>query len=177
MRWIVGGRAVMKEAASTSQMVRFATEALTVSANLAALADLSGTWIDAVQAYRPTDVVMPDMTSSVSPTYGDQEGTACNGHFGGAEHAEMGQRVVAHVAVEGERITRRIEDRDRGDVQQQQEQERPGDRRGGGPPPATPDIWAARHGHANRFLTATVCAGRRQRHSARTRAIPPSRPS
>ena len=30
----------------------------------------------------PTTVVVLDMDSSVSPTYGDQEGTAYNGHFG-----------------------------------------------------------------------------------------------
>jgi len=82
MRWIVGGRAVTKEAASTSQMGRFETEVLTEKANLVALADLSGTWIDAVHARRPANVVVLDMDSSVSPTYGEQEGTAYNGHFG-----------------------------------------------------------------------------------------------
>ena len=82
MRWIVGGRAVTKDAASTSQMGRFETEVLTDKANLAALADLSGTWIDAVHARRPTNVVVLDMDSSVSPTYGKQEGAAYNGHFG-----------------------------------------------------------------------------------------------
>ena len=55
---------------------------LTDKANLAALADLSGTWIDAFHARRPTNVVVLDMDSSVSPTYGKQEGTAYNGHFG-----------------------------------------------------------------------------------------------
>lgn len=55
---------------------------LTDKANLAALADLSGTWIDAFHARRPTNVVVLDMALSVSPTYGKQEGTAYNGHFG-----------------------------------------------------------------------------------------------
>ena len=82
MRWIVGGRAVTNEAASTSQMGRFETEVLTQKANLTALADLSGQWIDAVYARRPTNVVVLDMDSSVSPTHGEQEGTAYNGHFG-----------------------------------------------------------------------------------------------
>ena len=50
MRWIVGGRTVAKEAASTSQMGRFETEVLTREVNIAALADLSGQWIDAVHA-------------------------------------------------------------------------------------------------------------------------------
>ena len=41
MRWIVGGRAITKEVASTSQMGRFETEVLAIKAKLAALADLS----------------------------------------------------------------------------------------------------------------------------------------
>src|SRR5919205_3269421 len=53
MRWVVGGRAVTGPAASTSQMGRFETEVLVQEANLAALADLNGRWIDAVQARRP----------------------------------------------------------------------------------------------------------------------------
>jgi len=48
MRWIVGGRATTKQAASTSQMGRFETEWLASDENLAALADLSGHWIDRV---------------------------------------------------------------------------------------------------------------------------------
>ena len=46
IRWIVGGRAVTEHAASTSQMGRFETEAMTSAENLTALADLSGRWID-----------------------------------------------------------------------------------------------------------------------------------
>ncbi len=46
MRWIVGGKAMDRGAASSSQMGRFETQWLTAGANLAALADLSGTWID-----------------------------------------------------------------------------------------------------------------------------------
>jgi hypothetical protein len=82
MRWVIGGRAVTKHAASTSQMGRFETEVLTQEANLNALADLSGRWIDAVHARRPVKVIVLDMDSSVSPTFGEQEGTAYNGHFG-----------------------------------------------------------------------------------------------
>src|SRR5919199_5886957 len=37
MRWIVGGRAVMQNAASASQMGRFETEVLTLDTNLSAL--------------------------------------------------------------------------------------------------------------------------------------------
>jgi hypothetical protein len=82
MRWIVGGRAVTQSAASASQMGRFETEVLTQGANLSALADLSGRWIDAVHARRPVKGIVLDMDSSVSPTFGEQEGTAYNGHFG-----------------------------------------------------------------------------------------------
>jgi hypothetical protein len=42
MRWIVGGRAVAKQAASTSQMGRFETEWLANDENFAVLAGLSG---------------------------------------------------------------------------------------------------------------------------------------
>ncbi len=81
LRWIVGGRAVTQNAASASQMGRFETEGLTQAANLSALADLSGGWIDRVHARRPVRGIVLDMDSSVSPTYGDQEGSAYNGHF------------------------------------------------------------------------------------------------
>ena len=53
MRWIVGGKAPERGAASSSQVGRFETEVLTQEANLMALADLSGRWIDAVHARRP----------------------------------------------------------------------------------------------------------------------------
>src|SRR5829696_7506500 len=82
MRWVIGGRAVVDQAASSSQMGRFETEVLTQEANLNALAELSGRWIDAVHACRPVKAVVLDMDSSVSPTYGEQEGSAYNGHFG-----------------------------------------------------------------------------------------------
>src|ERR687894_822267 len=82
LRWIVGGRAVTQTAASTSQMGRFETEVLTQEANLSALTDLSGRWIDRVHARRPVKGIVLDMDSSVSPTHGEQEGSAYNGHFG-----------------------------------------------------------------------------------------------
>src|SRR5829696_825318 len=82
LRWIVGGRAVTHNAASTSQMGRFETEVLTQEANLSALAELSGRWIDRVHARRPVKGIVLDMDSSVSPTFGEQEGTGYNGHFG-----------------------------------------------------------------------------------------------
>ena len=45
------------------------------------LADLSGQWIDRVHSRHPPKGIVLDIDSSVSPTYGDQEGTAYNGHF------------------------------------------------------------------------------------------------
>src|SRR4051812_12575802 len=82
MRAIVGREGLDRPAASTSQMGRFETEWLPTEANLAALAALSGTWIDRVHQRRPPDGVILDMDSSESPTFGQQEGSAWNGHFG-----------------------------------------------------------------------------------------------
>ena len=82
MRWIVGGKAVERQAASTSQMGRFETELLATDANVEVLADMNGAWIDRVHDRRPPKMIILDMDSSVSPTHGEQEGTAYNGHFG-----------------------------------------------------------------------------------------------
>ena len=48
MRWIVGGKAIERQAASTSQMGRFETELLASDENFATLTELSGVWIDRV---------------------------------------------------------------------------------------------------------------------------------
>jgi Transposase DDE domain group 1 len=82
MRAIVGREMIDRAAASSSQMGRFETEWLATDANLDALTDLSGAWIDRVHERRPPDGIMLDMDSSESPTHGDQEGSAYNGHFG-----------------------------------------------------------------------------------------------
>jgi hypothetical protein len=81
MRAIVGREGLDRPAASTSQMGRFETEWLATEANLDVLSDLSGTWIDRVNERRPPDGIILDMDSSESPTYGEQEGSAWNGHF------------------------------------------------------------------------------------------------
>jgi hypothetical protein len=81
MRHIVGGRAKKRNAASTSEMGRFETEVLTRSKNLRRLMDLSGQWVDNVQQRKPVDKIILDMDSSVSETYGNQEGSAYNGYF------------------------------------------------------------------------------------------------
>jgi hypothetical protein len=84
MRWVVGDRAIMGAAASASQIGRFETKWLSRPENLAALADLPGQWIDKVHRRRPRPprTIALDMDSSESPTYGAQEGSAYNGHFG-----------------------------------------------------------------------------------------------
>jgi hypothetical protein len=63
-------------------MGRFETEWLATDANLETLTDLSGVWIDRVHECKPPDCIILDMDSSESPTHGEQEGSAWNGHFG-----------------------------------------------------------------------------------------------
>ena len=82
MRHIVGGRAAEKEGASTSQVGRFETDTLAHPQNLAALMNMPGQWVDRVRQRRPIKKLILDIDSSVSETYGNQEGTAYNGHFG-----------------------------------------------------------------------------------------------
>jgi hypothetical protein len=90
MRWVVGDRAITGSAASASQMGRFETKWLSQPQNLAALADLPGQWVYKVHQRRPPKIIVLDMDSSESPNpglrrgrlYGEQEGSAYNGHFG-----------------------------------------------------------------------------------------------
>ena len=81
MRHVVGGRAVDRAAASTSQVGRFETEVLTHPDNLAALMAMPGQWVDRIRERRPMKKLILDMDSSVSETYGQQEGSMYNGHF------------------------------------------------------------------------------------------------
>jgi hypothetical protein len=81
MRWVVGDQAIAGFAASASQMGRFETKWLCRAENLAALTDLSGQWVDKVHTRRPPRIIVLDMDSSEGPTYGEQEGSAYNGHF------------------------------------------------------------------------------------------------
>ncbi|MBM4210866.1 MAG: IS1380 family transposase, partial [Gammaproteobacteria bacterium] len=83
LRYVVGGRASLpdRQAASTSEVSRFETETLSAKANLTALMNLSGQWIDTVHQRKLPKELILDMDSSVSETYGKQEGTAYNGHF------------------------------------------------------------------------------------------------
>ena len=57
-------------------MGRFETAWLASEANLAALTDLSGAWIDRVHRPRTPDGIILNMDSSKSPTHGQQEGRA-----------------------------------------------------------------------------------------------------
>src|SRR5262245_17946714 len=82
MRTVVGGRARDTTAASTSEMARFETKTLSTKENLKFLMDLSGKWIVQAHRHRKLTKLILDMDSSVSETYGHQEGTAYNGHFG-----------------------------------------------------------------------------------------------
>ena len=63
-------------------MSRFETDVLAQPTHLATLLDLSGRWIDAVHDRKPVREIILDLDSSVSETYGAQEGSAYNGHFG-----------------------------------------------------------------------------------------------
>ena len=83
LRHVVGGRASQpdKQAASSSEVGRFETETLSTKRNLTALMNLSGRWIDNVHRRLPLKELILDMDSSVSETYGRQQGTAYNGHF------------------------------------------------------------------------------------------------
>src|SRR5262245_28859354 len=63
-------------------MARFETETLSSKDNLQHLSDLSGKWIDQAHRHRKLTELILDMDSSVSETYGHQEGSAYNGYFG-----------------------------------------------------------------------------------------------
>jgi hypothetical protein len=63
-------------------MGRFETEVLTDLCHVDALMGLSGKWIDRVRERKAIRELILDLDSSVSETYGAQEGTAYNGHFG-----------------------------------------------------------------------------------------------
>src|SRR5262245_50910265 len=74
MRIVVGGRARDHTAASTSEIARFETETLSSPTNLRRLMDLSGQWIDRAHRHRKLTKLVLDMDSSVSETYGQQQG-------------------------------------------------------------------------------------------------------
>ena len=75
MRWIVGGT-IADQPDGTLRDGAIGDE------NVEALVDMNGAWIDKVHDRHPPKIIILDMDSSVSPTHGEQEGTAYNGHFG-----------------------------------------------------------------------------------------------
>ena len=70
MRHVVGGRAVERQAASTSQVARFETDVLTHPDNLAGLMNVPVQWVDMIQQRRPIKQLILDMDSSVSAPCG-----------------------------------------------------------------------------------------------------------
>jgi len=82
IRRVIGGRAKEHVAASTREIGRFETELLATDENLNSLSDLCGAWIDEANRHTKMKQLILDMDSSESPTYGQQEGSAYNGHFG-----------------------------------------------------------------------------------------------
>ena len=79
---IAAARESLAQAGITERLGQLLADAGYCSeANLAALRDLSGAWIDRVHARKPPDGMILDMDSSESPVHGDQEGAAWNGHF------------------------------------------------------------------------------------------------
>jgi hypothetical protein len=81
MRHVAGDRALERSVASTSVMSRFETEILTQPRNLELLMSLVGGWVDRVYQLKSLKHIILDMDSSVSPTCGNQEGSAYNGFF------------------------------------------------------------------------------------------------
>jgi hypothetical protein len=81
LRTVAGGRSKDHTAASASEMARFETETLSTKENLRHLSDLSGKWIDQAHQHRQLTKLILDLDSSVSETYGHQQGSAYNGYF------------------------------------------------------------------------------------------------
>ena len=83
MRWIVGGKAIERQAAFHQPDGTLRDRSYwPPTRTLKSLVDMNGVWIDKVHDRHPPKMIILDMDSSVSPTHGEQEGTAYNGHFG-----------------------------------------------------------------------------------------------
>ena len=67
MRWIVGGKAVERQAAPSSQMGRLETELLATDANVEALTEMNGAWIDRVYDHRPPKRISTWTAASARP--------------------------------------------------------------------------------------------------------------
>jgi hypothetical protein len=82
MRAIAGKKKAKKNAASTNTMGRFETEMLPLAENRKALARINSKWVDRAMARTKHRRVILDPDSSESKVFGEQEGSAYNGHFG-----------------------------------------------------------------------------------------------
>jgi hypothetical protein len=67
-------RKAVEDALRMHEHGRFETDWLATDANLEALTDLSGTWIDRVHARKPPEGIILGMDSSESPTHGATSG-------------------------------------------------------------------------------------------------------
>ena len=81
MRWVVGAGAITGSAASASQMGRFETRWLPGPRTLPLSLIFPDGGSTRCTQRRPPKMIVLDMDSSESPTYGEQEGSAYNGHF------------------------------------------------------------------------------------------------
>jgi hypothetical protein len=79
---VVGDRAISGSAASASQMGRFEDEVAEPAREFCRARRSSRSVIGKVHRRRPPKTIVLDLDSSESPTYGEQEGSAYNGHFG-----------------------------------------------------------------------------------------------
>ena len=79
MRCVVGNRAIRGAAASASQMGRFRDGMADPTEEPRCTRRFARQWIDAAHQRHPPQIVVLDMDSSESPTYGEQEGSAYNG--------------------------------------------------------------------------------------------------
>ena len=82
MQAVVGRRALEKQAASTNTLSRFETDVLISDENQKGLRQLNEEWVDRAVVRTRRQKIILDMDSSESPLYGEQEGSAYNGHFG-----------------------------------------------------------------------------------------------
>ncbi|MCR4287604.1 MAG: IS1380 family transposase, partial [Deltaproteobacteria bacterium] len=72
---------VENSGASTSEMWRFETGILSQRDNVRTLMSLPGGFVDRTHEHKAVSELVLDMDSSVSETYGEQQGSAYNGYF------------------------------------------------------------------------------------------------
>jgi hypothetical protein len=77
----VTGKKKRKNAASINTIGRFETQILPLKKNLEGLSEINGRWVTKAMEKTPHHRIILDMDSSESPVYGEQEGSAYNGHF------------------------------------------------------------------------------------------------